>query len=55
MRELPITAISELNALGRVDEMVLREYCCPGCGTSVAMDVQLAEEPVLEESRFGAT
>ena len=39
MRELPITAISELNALGRVDEMVLREFCCPGCGTSVAMDV----------------
>ena len=55
VRELPITATSELNALGRVDEMVLREFCCPGCGTSVAMDVQLAEEPVLEESRFGAT
>ena len=55
VRELPITATSELNALGRVDEMVLREFCCPGCGTSVAMDVQLAEEPVLEESHFGAT
>jgi N-methylhydantoinase B len=54
MRELPITAVSELNRLGRVDEMVLREFCCPGCGTSVAMDVQLRDEPVLDESRFGA-
>jgi N-methylhydantoinase B len=55
VRELPITAVSELNRLGRVDEIVLREFCCPGCGTSVAMDVQRSDEPVLEESRFGTT
>jgi hypothetical protein len=55
VRELPITAVSELNLLGRVDDIVLREFCCPGCGTSVAIDVQLRDEPVLEESRFGTT
>jgi N-methylhydantoinase B len=54
VRDLPITAASELNALGRVDEMVLREFCCPGCGTAVAMDVQRRVEPVLDESTFGA-
>jgi hypothetical protein len=46
--------MSELNRLGRIDEIVLREFCCPGCGTAVAMDVQLREERVLDESRFGA-
>jgi N-methylhydantoinase B len=50
MRELPITYTSPLNGLGLVDEVILREYCCPGCGTAVAVDVQLREEPVLEES-----
>jgi N-methylhydantoinase B len=54
VRELPITTTSELNATGRVDEIVLREFSCPGCGTAVAMDVQRREEPVLAESRFGA-
>jgi len=50
MRELPITATGPLNELGLVDRVVLREYCCPGCGTAVAVDVQLREEPVLDES-----
>ena len=54
MRELPITATSELNALGRVDAFVLREFCCPGCGTAVAVDVQLREEAILDESSLHA-
>jgi N-methylhydantoinase B len=53
VRDLPITATSELNATGRVDEITLREFSCPGCGTAVAMDVQRREEPVLAESHFG--
>jgi N-methylhydantoinase B len=54
MRELPITYTSPLNRLGLTDQVVLREYCCPGCGTAVAVDVQLRSEPVLEESRLSA-
>jgi len=50
MRELPITYSSPLNALGLVDEIVLREFSCPGCGTAVAVDVQRREEPLLAES-----
>jgi N-methylhydantoinase B len=52
MRELPITDASPLNRLGLVDRVVLREFCCPGCGTAVAVDVQLRDEPVLDESRL---
>jgi N-methylhydantoinase B len=54
VRELPITAHSELNALGMVDAFVLREFSCPGCGTAVAVDVQRREEPILDESRLAS-
>jgi hypothetical protein len=54
LRELPITAHSELNALGLVDAFVLREFSCPRCGTAVAVDVQRRDEPVLDESRLRA-
>ena len=55
VRELPITAASPINALGLVDDVVLREFSCPGCGTCVAMDVQLKDEPILNEVVFGET
>jgi N-methylhydantoinase B len=50
MRELPITYASPLNRLGLIDQVVLREFCCPRCGTALAVDVQLRDEPVLAES-----
>jgi N-methylhydantoinase B len=53
MRELPLTAVTPHNDLC-LPEFVLREFCCPGCGTAVAMDVQHRDEPVLDESRFFA-
>jgi acetone carboxylase gamma subunit len=53
MRELPLTAVTPHNDLC-FPEFVLREFCCPGCGTAVAMDVQHRDEPVLDESRFFA-
>jgi acetone carboxylase gamma subunit len=55
MRERAITTHSPLNELGMTDGVVLREYYCPGCGTSIAVDVQLAGEPVLPEARFGSS
>jgi N-methylhydantoinase B len=53
-RDLPLTALSELNATGLTDTVVVREFCCPGCGTLVAMDVQLRDEPVMDEAQLGA-
>jgi N-methylhydantoinase B len=51
MRELPLTAISPLNALC-LPEFVLREYYCPGCATTLAADVQRPGDPVLDECRL---
>jgi N-methylhydantoinase B len=51
MRERPLTAISSLNALCS-ERFVAREFCCPGCGTTVAMDIQDRDEPILDECRF---
>jgi len=51
MRELRLTDISPHNRLCRED-LRLREFYCPGCGTAIAADVQLAGEPVLDELRL---
>jgi N-methylhydantoinase B len=32
----------------------LREYCCPGCGTALAVDVQKRSEPVMAELSLGS-
>jgi N-methylhydantoinase B/oxoprolinase/acetone carboxylase alpha subunit len=53
MRELPLPAINPHNEFCS-DRFVAREFCCPGCGTTVAMDIQDRDEPILDESRFVA-
>lgn len=53
MREMPISAMSPLNEHNTVQDIVLREYLCPTCGTSIALDVQRQEEPILDEASFG--
>jgi acetone carboxylase gamma subunit len=50
--ERPITSSSELNAHGLVDELVLREFYCPGCGALIAANVQRVGDPVLVEMRL---
>ena len=55
MRELPITSMSPLNEHSTLDDIVLREFMCPGCGTSIAVDVQRRAEAILDEACFGAT
>jgi N-methylhydantoinase B len=52
--ELPLSAISPINRSGREDLFVLRQYVCAGCGTALALHVQLREEPHLGESVFAA-
>jgi N-methylhydantoinase B len=49
MREIPLTALSPHNRLC-LDRFVAREYCCPGCGTQLAMDIQDRAEPAIDES-----
>ncbi|MDX6723835.1 MAG: hypothetical protein QOD73_2239 [Solirubrobacteraceae bacterium] len=51
VRELTLTAGNPHNDHCDPD-YVLREYCCPGCGTAIAVDVQHRDEPMTDESRF---
>jgi len=53
MRERPLTDVSQHNALC-LEEFVLREFYCPGCGTALAADVQLRDDPIIDESRLSA-
>jgi N-methylhydantoinase B len=53
MHVLPLTATSPRNNLC-LAEFLMREYCCPGCATSLAIDVQRADEPFLDESSLKA-
>lgn len=52
VQELPLTALSPLNAHARTDLFAFRQYVCPGCGTSLAVHVQQRAETMLDESSF---
>jgi acetone carboxylase gamma subunit len=47
--ERSIVDASELNRHGAVDDLVLREFYCPGCGAMIAANVQRHGDPVLRE------
>jgi acetone carboxylase gamma subunit len=47
--ERSLSDLSELNRFGTLDELVLREYYCPGCGAMLAANVQRPTDPVLIE------
>lgn len=51
--ERSIVESSDLNKFGAVDDLVLREYYCPGCGGMVAANVQQIGDPVLREIELG--
>ena len=47
--ERSITDSSELNSYGATEDLVLREFYCPGCGAMVAANVQRHGDPVMRE------
>jgi N-methylhydantoinase B len=51
MRERALTEISQHNWLC-LEEFVLREFYCPGCATALAADVQLRDDPILDETKL---
>ncbi|HXR13574.1 MAG TPA: hydantoinase B/oxoprolinase family protein [Solirubrobacteraceae bacterium] len=53
MRERRLIEVSRHNHLC-LDDFVLREFYCPGCATALAADVQLREDPIIDESRLSA-
>ena len=52
VREVPITASSQLNIHGNLDLMRIREFFCPTCGTMIAANVQKLGDPVLIETEL---
>jgi len=45
-----MSALSPLNVYARNEELVVREYCCPGCATVFSTDVQLrSDDPRMPE------
>jgi N-methylhydantoinase B len=52
MVEVPLASLSPLNVHG-LPEVVVREYCCPGCGAMFSTDVHLrSEDPAMPEMRL---
>jgi N-methylhydantoinase B/oxoprolinase/acetone carboxylase alpha subunit len=49
MIEEPISAVAAINAQVARPPVVVREYCCPGCGALYATDVQRPEEDPWQE------
>jgi N-methylhydantoinase B len=54
-RERSFSELCRLNEVAPATDLVAREYCCPGCGTALAVDIQRAGEPPLAECRFSTT
>jgi N-methylhydantoinase B len=54
MRERAFTDLSALNEVAPKTDLVAREFYCPGCGTSLALDIQRTGEPLLPECTFGS-
>ncbi len=52
VRELSITELNRLNEWAPPTDVLAREFCCPGCGTAVAVDIQRVGEPLLPECAF---
>jgi N-methylhydantoinase B len=55
MRERSFAELCRLNEVAPPTDLVAREYCCPGCGTALTVDIQRTDEPPLPECRFFAT
>jgi N-methylhydantoinase B len=51
MRERPLTDVSRHNRLC-LEDFVLREFYCPSCATALAADVQLRDDPIIDETRL---
>lgn len=53
LHELSLPSISPVNAFCSED-FVARQFCCPGCGASLVVDVQRRDEPISSEVLFGS-
>lgn len=52
MREVPMAELRPLNRYGLVDEIVIRQFYCPGCAAMFTVNVQRRGDPMLVEFRL---
>lgn len=50
--ERTIVEVNELNRFGAVDDLVVREFYCPSCGSMLAANVQRHGDPILRELKL---
>ena len=50
LEEIPVANMPILNVENAAPGVVARRFTCGGCGTAVAVDIQFAHEPLLQES-----
>ena len=51
-REVKMETLSPWNRYGLVDEIVVREFCCPGCAHLIAVEVRKKGDPVLYDTEL---
>ena len=54
VRELELAALSPSNSHCRSSEFVALEFCCPGCGTALSVEVRRRGEPLELRNGFEA-
>ena len=53
VREVPMERLSPLNRFGfNKGEVVIREFCCPKCGTSMNVEIRKKDDPILFDTRL---
>ena len=51
-REINPESLSHWNRFGDAAEIVVREFCCPGCAHMIAVEVRKAGDPVLYDTEL---
>ncbi|MFM9968862.1 MAG: hydantoinase B/oxoprolinase family protein [Burkholderiales bacterium] len=51
-RTTPMALLSPWNQYGLVDEIVVREFCCPACAHLFAVEVRRKDDPVLFDTQL---
>ncbi|MSQ51102.1 MAG: hydantoinase B/oxoprolinase family protein [Betaproteobacteria bacterium] len=52
-RLVKMESLSPWNKYGLVDEIAVREFCCPGCAHLIAVEVRRRDDPILYDTRLG--
>ena len=52
-REVKMETLSPWNRYGLVNDIVVREFCCPGCAHLLAVEVRKKGDPVLYDTELG--